>query len=79
MSEILLACRNPSGVIPERSSRPNAEDWESGMTRCLTEVAIEPSRSANIQGNAMRPTAQHLGVAQFQGDYVKPLLFQKLD
>ena len=27
----------------------------------------------------MRPTTQHLGVAQFQGDYIKPLLFQKLD
>src|SRR5216684_5071290 len=45
----------------------------------LIEVSLELSSSADVQGNAMRPAAQHFGVAQFQGDYINTLLFQKLD
>jgi hypothetical protein len=32
---------------------------------CLIEVSLERSSSADVQGNAMEPTAQHFGVPQF--------------
>ena len=37
---------------------------------CLIEVSLELPPSADVQGNAMRPAGQHLGVTQFQGDYI---------
>jgi hypothetical protein len=50
---------------------------EHHETNGLIEISLERSSSADIQGNAMGPPAQHLGVPQFQGDYIKSLLFQK--
>jgi hypothetical protein len=44
---------------------------------CLIEVSLERSSSADVQGDAMEPTTHHLGVPQFQGDYIKTLLLQK--
>jgi len=41
----------------------------------LIEISLERSDSADVQSNAMGPTAQHFGVPQFQGDYIKPLFF----
>jgi hypothetical protein len=46
---------------------------------CLIEVSLELPPSADVQGNAMRPAGQHLGVTQFQGDYIEPVLFQEPD
>ena len=48
---------------------------EHHETDGLIEILLERSSSADIQGNAMGPPAQHLGVPQFQGDYIKSLLF----
>ena len=45
----------------------------------LMEVSLELSVSADVKRNAMRPTTQHLRVAQFQRNYIKTLLFQQLD
>jgi hypothetical protein len=41
----------------------------------LIEISLERSGSADVQSNAVGPTAQHFGVPQFQGDYIKPLFF----
>ena len=48
---------------------------EHHETNGLIEISLERASSADVQGNAMRPPAQHLGVPQFQGDYIKSLLF----
>src|SRR6516162_5537724 len=63
----VLACRK----LGHQSARmPNAP--------CSIEVPLERPPAADVQGDAVGPPAQHLGVAQFQRDDVKSVLFQKL-
>jgi len=46
---------------------------------CSIKVPLERSSSADVQGYAMEPTAQHFGVSQFQGDDIKTLFLHKFD
>ena len=46
---------------------------------CSIEVSLESSSPADVQSNAMVPTAQHFGVPQLQVDYVKTLLLEESD
>ena len=66
-------------LAPGEAVGPKGESRAPGITRDLLEVSLELSPSSDVQGNAVRPTAQHFGVAQFKGNYIKTLLFQKLD
>src|SRR5215472_8349861 len=63
----VLACRKPGH---QSAGMPNAP--------CSIEVSLERPLATDVQGDAVGPSAQHLGVAQFQRDDVKPVLFQEL-
>ena len=51
----------------------------SAIAGCLIKVSLERSSSADVQGYAMEPTAQHFGVSQFQRNYLKTLFLHKFD
>src|SRR5258708_5099563 len=43
----------------------------------LIEVSLERSSPADVQGDAMEPTAHHLEMPKFQRDYIEPLPLQE--
>jgi hypothetical protein len=67
---------------PKLSATPENLTSNVKVSRCLSmakvlrliEVSLQRSSSADVQGNAMGPTAQQFGVAQLQRDYIKTLL-----
>ena len=52
-------------AFPVSSGLLNSKPRDLRDPKCLIEVSLERSSSADVQGNAMKPTAQHFGVPQF--------------